>query len=232
MKDLTYALLLFLLFACADVARAQVAVVDIQQVLQDSPLLEESQARLRARFARVERALTQADRELADLRTKIDLAEAQGSPELAALRAEYQSRADDYQRLQVDYRRDLDSAQSETREIVRQEVARVAGTLARARGLSAVVERGSVVYSEPATQIVDLTEPVIAALARRATPDPQPESTPEGGDGSEPPEGSGGTRGVDRAQRAAPEGRPQADAATTPPASEPRGRAEPTPTAP
>ena len=179
---------ILLALACADQER--IAVVDVQQAFQRSPLVMVSAHQIKGDMGASQRELKQRGRALAELRMQVEhgqleLDEQQRQQAKARIAAETASLLE-AQRL---YRTDLEAAQRRRGEELLAQVEEVAREVAQRQGLTLLLRRqdglytedGALYEGEPAdAETVDLTEQVARDLLERINPPEIPRTPDEG----------------------------------------------------
>jgi Skp family chaperone for outer membrane proteins len=147
---------------------ASVAVVDVEQAFQRSPLVLAMAAQLNTRFESRKRELGARMRRLAELR---NLQARVSDSDLAKLSDQVREESRALGLALERYRLDLEAAQKSEGELLLERVAQVAAGVAREKGLTLIVKRNGV---PPASgqegELLDITDDVTRALVRQAQP--------------------------------------------------------------
>jgi Skp family chaperone for outer membrane proteins len=183
MKPLRRPLLLALLAAVACSEEPRVGVVDVQQAFQRSPLVMVAALELKGDLGSVQRDLKKRGRALAELQQQLE----HGNLELdaeqrAQLDARVAQETASLVRLQGQYRVDLAAARQRQGEEMIQRLEEVAREVARERGLTLLVKKDGVLYTndEAGPAPLDITEQVIRALLQKINPTEIPPPDPNG----------------------------------------------------
>ena len=147
---------------------ASVAVVDVEQAFQRSPLVLAMAAQLNTRFESRKRELGARMRRLAELR---NLQARVSDSDLAKLSDQVWEESRALGLALERYRLDLEAAQKSEGELLLERVVQVAAGVAREKGLTLIVKRNGV---PPASgqegELLDITDDVTRALVRQAQP--------------------------------------------------------------
>jgi Skp family chaperone for outer membrane proteins len=169
---------ILLALACADETR--VAVVDVQQAFQHSPLVMVSAHRIKGDLGGAEHDLKERGRALAEMRMQLEhggleLDEEQRAQAEARITEETASLVE----AQRQYRADLQAAQRRRGEELIAQVEEVAREVARREGLTLLLRKEGALYTEDGAlyagelgdaERVDLTQQVARVLLERINP--------------------------------------------------------------
>ena len=178
MKLPAHLLAMLLALACADEER--VAVVDVQQAFQRSPLVMVSAHQIKGDLGASQRDLKKRGRALAELRMQVEhgrleLDDQQRKQAAAQIAAE----TDSLLEAQHQYRAKLEAAQRRRGEELIAQVEEVAREVARREGLRLLLRKEGGLYTEDGAlyegepgdaETVDLTEQVARELLQRINP--------------------------------------------------------------
>jgi Skp family chaperone for outer membrane proteins len=170
-------LLLGSLIACAEEPR--IAIVDLEQAFQRSPLGMVAALRVKESMGGAQRDLKKRGRKLAELRQQVE----HGGFEIDALRrqqieASIQQETIRLIELQNSYRVELAAAQQRLGQEMIEMVETVAREIAEREGLVLLFRRQDALYAAEGVDVasLDITEAVIRALLDKINPERIPES--------------------------------------------------------
>ncbi len=156
-----------LLAAPALIADMRIGVVDSQRAVLESEDGLRVQATLKKIFDEKQRELDAKQNDLQKERQELEKQRTTLKPEILQARAEkWQAEAANVQQMFMDYNRDLQRKQSEMMQPILAQTLSVVQRIAKAEGLSLVIERQAVTYFQPE---FDITERVISAYNGGAT---------------------------------------------------------------
>lgn len=161
-----------LLAAPALIADMRIGVVDSQRAVLESEDGLRVQATLKKIFDEKQRELDAKQNDLQKERQELEKQRTTLKPEVLQARAEkWQAEAANVQQMFMDYNRELQRKQSEMMQPILTQTLSVVQRIAKAEGLSLVIERQAVTYFQPE---FDITERVISAYNGGVTGAPAP----------------------------------------------------------
>lgn len=140
----------------------KIGIVDVRQVLQNSPQVAEMQKKLQQQFADREKQLQTAQQQLQQDADKLSRDAAVMKPaDRDALAKKAQAEQDNLRTMQMSMQKDLYAKQNEAMQTILNKMQDIISQIAKSKNLSMVITKDAVAY---VANNVDVTQDVIAKM--------------------------------------------------------------------